>query len=57
MKAEYFLLEEKAADEGRDSPVAQTKEQMGLINCKLSDGREDSMAQTSYTLCNTWGCL
>ena len=50
--AGYFLLEEKAADEGRESPVAQVVEQMGLTNCKSRGGREDSMAQTSYTLCN-----
>ena len=55
--AVYFLLEEKAADEGRESPVAQVVEQMGLINCKSRGGREDLMAQTSYTLCNTLGCL
>ena len=55
--AGYFLLEEKAADEGRESPVAQVVEQMGIINCKSGDEWEDSMAQTSYTLCNTLGCL
>ena len=55
--AVYFLLEEKAADEGRESPVAQVVEQMGLINCKSRGGNGNLTRQAGYTLCNTLGCL
>ena len=55
--AGYFLLEEKAAGEGRESPVAQVVEQMGIINCKSRGGNGDSIRQAGYTLCNTLDCL
>ena len=35
--------------------LAPLLEQMDLVNCKLRDGRGDSMVQTGYKLCNTWG--